>query len=464
MAVSVLIGGQLRAQQKTASPPAAPAKTGKAEISGIVVDSLDEGYLAGADVIIQGVSGAIVTDSGGNFRVGGLAPGTYQVGVFHPLLDTLGISLATRPFHLGPDSSTFIQLSVPSATTIIHAMCVARPRMKGTSAVIGHVNDPETQQPVKGAEVSIAWMEIEASKEVGLRRSPRVIRDTTDESGAFQLCGLPSSVEGTLQARRGNSVTAEIPIALGGAETELFARNLLLSRADSGAKAGDATLSGQVVLDGALTNAGTRVELIGTDQIALTNEKGEFTMTKLPSGSHVLLARHLGFGAQTVAVDLTSHAAQRVSMKLPKFVAMLQAVVVAAHREENLDRVGFNRRKRSGQGFYLGPEQLSKMNPSYLTDIFRSVPGLRVSNLGNTGDVVSSSRGVASVSGQDCVQYFVDDMPWQSMDPGDINTFVNGKEVVAVEVYQGTEVPAQYTRDENCTTIVLWTRYKIRDQ
>lgn len=457
----LLIGGPLDAQQKTPPAPVATGKTGSAAIAGVVVDSLNGRYLTGAAVIIEGAQATIVTDSLGKFRIDSLLPGTYQVGVFHPLLDTLGLSLATKPFHIGADSSTFIVLAVPSAATIIRGACPVRPRAQGTSAVIGHVHDPETLQPVAGAEVSIAWSQIDVSKEAGVRRTPHVIYDSTNASGAFRICGLPNSMQATLQAKRGKSVTAEIPIALGEQPSELFARTLLLSPIDSGAKVGNATLSGRVVLEGSVTNAGSRVEVVGTDQIALTNDKGEFTITKLPSGSHVLLARHLGFGAQTVTVDLTSRQAQRVTVKLPKFVAMIAPVVVNARSVASLDRVGFSQRKNTGQGFYLGPDQLKNVHPQYLTDILRGVPGLRVSS-SQGGDVVSSSRGVG---GGDCVQYFVDDMPWQSAEPGDINSFVNANEVVAVEVYQGSNTPAQYSRGMgSCTTIVLWTRFKIRDR
>ena len=83
---------RLAAQQQTAAQNGAPAKT-TAEISGVVVDSLHSRYLAGAEVIIEGVKGSLVTDSAGNFKVDGLPPGTYQIGVFHPILDTLNISL-----------------------------------------------------------------------------------------------------------------------------------------------------------------------------------------------------------------------------------------------------------------------------------------------------------------------------------------------------------------------------------
>jgi hypothetical protein len=462
MLAVLFAGGPLGAQKKTPTIPAPTGKAGTAVIAGVVVDSVNRRFLMGADVMIEGAKTTIVTDSLGQFRIDSLPPGTYQVGVFHPLLDTLGLTIATKPFHVGPDSATYIVLAVPSAATIIRRACPVRPRAQGTSAVIGQVHDPETLLPVAGAEVSIAWSQIDVSKAAGVRRTPHVIYDSTDASGAFRICGLPNSMQATLQAKRGKSVTAEIPIALGEEASELFARTLLLSRTDSGAKVGNATVSGRVVLEGAPANGGSRVEVVGTDQVALTNDKGEFIITKLPSGSQVLLARHLGFGAQTVAVDLTSREPQRVTIKLPKFVAMIEPVVVNARRAANLDRVGFSQRQKTGMGFYISPDQLKDRHPNLVTDILRTVPGLRVTS-GPEGDEVSSSRGVGL--GGECVQYFVDDMPWQSVQPGDVNQFVNPNEVVAVEVYQGSNVPAQYSRGTGgCTTIVLWTRFKIRDR
>jgi len=453
---------RLVAQQQTASPPTAAPKT-TAEISGVVVDSLHSRYLAGADVIIEGVKGTLVTDSSGNFKIEGLAPGTYQIGVFHPMLDTLNISLATRPFHVGADSASFVILSVPSATTLIRRACPGASTSQARSAVIGHVNDPETLQPVVGAEVSIAWIAIEISKETGIRRTPHVLRDTTDVAGAFQLCGLPSSMQASLQARKGAAATSEVPVALGDADAELLARTLLLSRAASNATTGNATVSGKVVLEGSPANGPSRVELVGTEIVAMTNDAGEFTMTNLPSGSHVLLARHLGFGAATVPVDLTSREPQRVTIKLPKFVALMDPVLVVARRNASLDKVGFNQRKKGANGFFLGPEQLQQIHANYLTDIFRRIPGLRVSGNG-FDEVVSSSRGASSLTNSGCVQFYLDDMPWMSATPGDISSFVNGSEVVGVEVYNGASAPAQYTRGMNaCTTIVLWTRFKIRD-
>lgn len=457
--VAASAGGLLAQQPIGVSPP---AKTGKAEIAGIVIDSLHGRYLKGAEIIVEGADKSAFTDSAGRFAIVGLTPGTYRVGVFHPVLDTLGIALATKPFRAGADSISIAILAIPSATTIVRGECPALPAGEPNSAAIGHVNDPETLLPVVGAEVSIAWTEFQASKEIGVRRIPHLVRDTTDESGAYVICGLPSSLQATMQARKGPAVTAEIPIGVGDAATELFARTILLG-SNTGAKAGNASVSGKVVLEGGASGSTSRVELVGTDIVVMANQNGEFTMTNLPSGSHVLLARHLGYGAGAAPVDLTSRERQSVTITLPKFVSIMDPVLVTARRNRSLDRVGFSNRMKSGTGYYIGPDQIEKIRPYRLTDIIRRVPGVRVSYSGR-GESIESSRGADSFTGGSCTVYYVDGTPWLSMEPDDINDFVGGQEVVAVEVYQSSHVPAEFTRGAGaCLTIVLWTKFKIRD-
>jgi uncharacterized protein (DUF2141 family) len=454
---AAMLGGApaLFAQTAPTSATPAAAKTGKAQIRGIVVDSLNGRYLSDADVVIDGANVTLHTDSVGAFRIDSLPPGTYQVGVFHPLLDTLDTSISTRPFRVGPDSASFMVLAVPSAATIVSKVCQNADTSKGPSAVIGHVHDPETLRPLAHIEVSLAWMDLLVSKEVGIRRTPRLVRDTTDSSGAFRLCGLPSALQATLQARHGSVATAEIPIALGERPVELLARDLLLGAEDSAAKSGAATVSGVVTLEGNAPAAGSRVELAGTDKVAMTNEKGEFEMQNLPSGSRVLVARHLGFGAKVVPVDLSSREQRHVEIKLAKFVAVMDPVLVTARRSAALDRVGFGERSRTGGGYYLGPDRIARMHAFTVTDVLRQVPGLRVTYTPE-GPAIEPGRG--EMSG--CVQYYLDDMPYTEMTPGDINNFVNGGEIAAVEVYQAGLAPGRFIGARSgCVTIVLWTRF-----
>ena len=407
---------------------------------GVVVDSLNGGFLSGADIVVQGGAATLQTDSVGRFRIDSLTPGMYQVGVYHPRLDTLGLMLATEPFHVGPDSSTFVVLAVPPAEAMIRAMCPVQAGAKVSSAIIGHVTDPETLQPVVGAEVSAAWEEIEVSRKSGVRSTPRLVRASTNKSGAYVLCGLPSALHATLQARRGLAETAEIPITLGNKPTELVGRTLLLSPRDSWRQNGNAIVAGTVALEGSPTNAGSRVELVGTDIAVRTNDNGEFAIRNAPSGSHTLLARHLGFAAEVVPVDLSSRQETRVTIKLPKFVEVMDPVLVTARRMSALDKVGFTKRRKAHFGRYLGPDDLQNLHLNKLTDIFSHVP----------------------VNFDKCVQYWVDDQPFQELEPGDINSYLAGSEVIAAEVYQNLNAPAQYMRVGGCTIIVLWTRLRIR--
>jgi len=453
--LTVLAAAQLGAQTPAPATPAA-AKTGKAKIVGVVVDSLNNRFLEAADVLVEGTNLAAQTDSLGKFSFDDLQPGTYRVGIFHPMLDTLGLSIVTAPFRVGADSVSFAVLAVPSAQTLVRRECPSTSDPGSASAIIGMVEDPESGKPIPQTDVSVSWTQIEISKEVGIRRTPHLLHETTDSAGHFKLCGLPSGLDATLQARRGMSSTPELPITLGERPVEMAVRTILLPL-DSTVKSGHASLTGTVTLEKGENNAGTRVEVVGSDIVAITNAQGHFNMEGLPSGSRLLIARHLGYVVGSAPVDLTSRETKNVALTLPKFVPMMDPVLVTARRTAALDKVGFNQRSRSGSGYFLGPDRLKNMHPFYMTDILRLVPGLRVVNT-PTGDRVVSTR---SMNGG-CVQYFVDDMPFTEMEPGEANSFISGAEIVAVEVYQGI-APAQYVRGGgSCTTILLWTRFRVR--
>jgi hypothetical protein len=181
-------------------------------------------------------------------------------------------------------------------------------------------------------------------------------------------------------------------------------------------------------------------------------------MRNLPSGTHNILARHLGYAVQVATVDLNSRETQHVTLKLPKYVAVMDPVLVTARRNIALDKVGFNMRKKGAAGYFLDADRISRMHPFYVSDILRQVPGLRVSSGPHGEQIVSSTRDF-----RNCVQYWVDDVPFNELEPGEVNNFVNGSEIVAAEVYQSGFAPVQYARaGSDCTTIVLWTRFKVR--
>ena len=67
----------------------------RATVEGRVYDSLAHAPLAGAAVSIVSadtrVTYGAVSDSVGHYAVAGVEPGTYMIGFFHPVLDSIGI-------------------------------------------------------------------------------------------------------------------------------------------------------------------------------------------------------------------------------------------------------------------------------------------------------------------------------------------------------------------------------------
>src|SRR3954464_14961856 len=116
-AIPVIAFAPLAAQNNSA-PGAAGPRAGRAQIVGVVIDSLNGGFLSGASIMIDGMQMSAETDSLGRFSFDSLPSGTFQLGVFHPRLDTLSLSIVTRPFHVGPDSTTGGTIRAPPAATL----------------------------------------------------------------------------------------------------------------------------------------------------------------------------------------------------------------------------------------------------------------------------------------------------------------------------------------------------------
>jgi hypothetical protein len=89
-----------------------------------------------------------------------------------------------------------------------------------------------------------------------------------------------------------------------------------------------------------------------------------------------------------------------------------------------LDKVGFFRRESSVRGgYFITPDQIDQQKAVRLSDIVRQVPVI-VETVGRTGPVLRGVRG--------CLITYVDGFPWRSMFPGDLDSYVTARDVVAV--------------------------------
>ena len=449
---------------------------GFASVSGSVVDSVHGVIpLVGATIQIGNTNRKGVTDASGRFTVDSIPPGEHSLMLVHPLLDTLAISIVTRavPFQAGAPLA--VELAVPSATRVIELHCAPAWRARGPAAMVGKVLDADNDTPLVGAKVSLVWQQLSLTT---LKKENVVRTATVTADGSYKICGLPAGIAGNVQAEFQGKKTAEVSVAmdeaspLGFQSLRIGTTVVAEGPADSAARTGvpgDSTpqrLRGPSRLTGKVINAagapvgGARVEVQGTGAIALSRDDGSFGFTDLPSGTQQVVVRQLGFEPVERAVELSGRAPQQVTVTLAKAARaqILNPVEVTASKDA-LDQLGFNRRQKVGFGYFMDTEAIDARQATRMTDLFRTIPSLRVVPSG-MDYVVESSRDAQG----GCVRYVVDGSPYQSMFPGDIDRLMPPHQLAAIEVYNGSNTPAEFQSPGNssCTTIVMWSKFKAK--
>lgn len=460
---------------KLLPPPPAAAASKFGYLQGVAVDSVHGEPLAGALVQVEGTGRMGATDSLGRFLVDSILPGSYRLLVEHPLLDTLGITLVTPKMAFDVNSITRAVLGVPSSNVLTGMFCPGAKRVLGPGALVGRVREPDTDEPAEGARVSFVWYDPDPPgipSSIKVKKVPRVRSTEVNADGVYKLCGLPDTFEGKLQAqRKDGGATAEVTVTQSDAlltlrSMSVAALPVTVATDSTGAKLqkGAARVFGRVLSASGAPVANARVSVMGASSATKTRENGEFVLDSLPSGTHALVVRQLGFSPTEQTVELSARAPARVTVKLGVFVPTLSAVEVVSARDLGLQKVGFSERKRSGtSGFFMDPDMLSKRQANRFTDLLTTVPGLRVQNAGNGQVSLVSTRSVAGGGG--CVTVWMDGAEWKQLDAGDLDSFVRPGEVSAVEVYSGSNVPAQFTTvGSNCAAVVVWTKLKVESR
>jgi hypothetical protein len=462
-----------------AATPVAPPGRAFASVFGTVFDSVHMAPLAGATILAEGKGRITRTTDRGVFLLDSLEPGEYRIRVDHVLLDSIGLSMLTEPFTLAEGDSRSIMLGIPSTASLVNLSCPAARRALGPSALIGRLLDAETEEPVKGARVSVAWEEI--SINAGLRKMPRVREALSGEDGVYRICGLPANLEGTLQALNKGVQTSEVRLKfegdplviqglkIGSASTVAVATGDEAARRQKEAQVGksfsaamlqrgNASLTGRVINAAGQPVVGARVDVVNTPGVTQTGSGGEFRLDSLPSGTQTVVVRQIGFAPEEQPVELSTRAPARVTVTMARAAQVLAPVVVTEDANAGLEKVGYVQRKRSGFGYFMTGDEVQKRAPTILTDVFRQIPGLRVVPSGSDYVVESSRNAMGG-----CVRYWVDGSMWEAVFPGDVDRLVPPWEIAAMEVYNGTSVPAQFTMagSSSCAAVVIWTKTRV---
>jgi hypothetical protein len=392
---------------------------------------------------------------------------------------------------LREDAAVEQALALPSLTTAWAARC-DDDRVSGTGVVVGTVQG-DGGRPEPGARVTLAW---------GGGTMERV-QVTADSAGVYRACGVPAGGALTLRVEgRGTMTTlSQVRVESGQAlrqDVTLGGSGLAARPAAPGSASGG--LPGVVRAADGRPVAGATVRF-GTLAAVTTDAQGRFRVRGVSPGEHEVTVTHASLGTRTVrlavpanAGDLELRAAggQSLAASLQRVVQI--AGIQAQARKIALDISGFYERQHRGIGHFLTERELSRNPAGRLTNVLRSVPGVRIvryipgsgSRMDDNGSTPSAlgvdeqyriattrmptanfdtgdrERGSTASSSYCFMDVYLDGVQVQSSNPEagqDVDAFALGQ-VEGVEVYAGAaQIPPEYRNlFSACGVVLIWTR------
>jgi hypothetical protein len=209
-----------------------------------------------------------------------------------------------------------------------------------------------------------------------------------------------------------------------------------------------------------LVNA--RVTVWGSGLETRSASDGRFVLSGLPTGSYLLETTAIGYQPSREIIELRADATLTANTRLDRLL-MLDTVQVRAQRRRLLGptMAGFEERRRSTLGKFLGPEELNKRFESQTSDFFAMMPGVYLVP-GVGGDRVLlrgdfRTRCVPTV--------FIDGVRIPNPDGEDsVNDYVSPMDIRAIEVYVSAVTrPFEFSvANSTCGSIVIWTGPRMR--
>jgi hypothetical protein len=181
----------------------------------------------------------------------------------------------------------------------------------------------------------------------------------------------------------------------------------------------------------------------------VTNRNGHFLFQRVPPGTYRLTVNLLGYSTLWETLRVEEAQEMRVVLTLSVSPVELDPIEVVAERRLRGPLVDFERRRRRGMGTYFTREDIESRAPYAITDLLRTVPGVRVIPAGQFGEQAVRLRGSCRPT------VYVDGIR-TSIDR-DIDHILPPETVEAIEVYKGAELPARFLNNP-CGAIIFWTR------
>lgn len=478
-----ILGGLLLVGALALSPNERQGNATQGLVEGTVFDSLEMRPLAGAVVELARpgeLPASDTTQPDGRFTFSGIPAGRYLVSFSHPTLDSLGLEAGTQVVTLAEQDSARIQLAIPSAGSIARLLCPSNAKTT-TSMLLGFVRSAADGAPIGGSTVWVRFDDYLVSRSRIQRDSMgRVLQ--TQGNGYYVACGLPADVTVLARAAAGSDTSGYIELELPPSvfiKRDLYIGSMFRVAApiDSVAAAtgrtvqvlrGGGVLSGSVRYSDGRPVSDARVSLWGTGREVRSDDSGAFLLDSLPTGSHMVEARALGFLPQREAIDIREGERTRVALGLTEKQTFLDTVRVLATRAYvslSGPLAEFERRRRSRiGGYFLDQDEIDRRRAAAFTDLVRGIPTVVIDPDATRGDQIRMI-GASNENDPYCDPAIWIDGSKQPQRETSLNARLFPERIVALEVYSRTvEAPVQYQSGSRCGVILVWTGERVRRQ
>jgi hypothetical protein len=226
------------------------------------------------------------------------------------------------------------------------------------------------------------------------------------------------------------------------------------------AHAQGSTFTGRVLTDSGVALAGAEVVLNGPNRSARTDANGEFRLSHIPAGEHIVQVRMPGFAPKVDTIEVADAGEVRLDFRLAKIETTLPEVSVST---SSLDRklVEFHERRRIGIGRFLDSTEFANAHGTRTSDRLTKLPGLKIGRGRFLSEAyVLSTRSpskLAMSGGRECrAAIWLDGVKLNDFSVNQLDPSM----IAAVEWYAGpASVPAKFNVTSSvCGVLVIWTR------
>lgn len=180
-----------------------------------------------------------------------------------------------------------------------------------------------------------------------------------------------------------------------------------------------------------------------------SDSTGVFLGPRLPPSAYGVETEALGYSELFHVVDISGYGVAELAIDLSPDALELEPLVVVTRQRSRLELTGFFSRRDRGFGHSLTRTEIEARQPTFVSDLVRTMPGVTVApGLMGGGGILRMRGG--------CVPDVILDGVRMSP-PVALDDILTVADLEGIEVYSGSTSPVEYSHS-SCGTVLAWTR------